>query len=338
MDVDTQETEQVEVETTEAVEGLTVTLEDALNAALDGTEIDEVETEEVVEEEEVETEEATEEAEEEVVGARPEWNDKEQAAFEKMAENDPIGAKILKRRYEGMLSGFHEKSQENAELKKEHVSNEAMNKIFDPFMDDMARSGITKEEVVAKYVAWEKYINNSPAEAIAALAKENGIDLTELAFGGDPEDDTPENASIKKLEAQIQELENKSSNEESVRATEKQNQLVEDAGTFASEIDEKGDLVHPHCNDVVKEMAVLIQQGLSLKDAYDRAVWADPKIRTELLKAQTKVESTTDKKARISKAKKLKSFSSGAGVKTSVKPNNKMKLDDALNAAFAEHN
>jgi len=70
------------------------------------------------------------------------------------------------------------------------------------------------------------------------------------------------------------------------RMQQVQNQIAE----FQAAKDEAGNPVHPHFETVQNEMARLIQAGVAgdLKDAYDKAVWANPDLRAQQLEAERK--------------------------------------------------
>ena len=58
------------------------------------------------------------------------------------------------------------------------------------------------------------------------------------------------------------------------------------------------DPVNAHFNDVAHDMVPLLKSGMSLKDAYDRAVWANPVTRAkELARVQTERETTNQQRA-----------------------------------------
>ncbi|MDI3463638.1 MAG: hypothetical protein OJF50_002459 [Nitrospira sp.] len=60
------------------------------------------------------------------------------------------------------------------------------------------------------------------------------------------------------------------------------------------------DKAHPHFDEVADEIAIFISQGLSLQDAYDRAVWANPAVRAkEIARVQTEHEAKLKENARL---------------------------------------
>ena len=349
------EGQQAETTTEAATPSIRETLEENYNAMLaeneegqedvTGQQEEEGQAEEVNTETESNEEENTEEiggegsegeSGEETLEAPAEWNDAEKEAFAALSEIDGDGAKKLRDRYTNLQGEFTRRSQENADLKR---GKDEIDGLFSGIQNDMQRDGTTQAVVISKLLGWHDHITKDPAAAIQALAKSNGIDLTEIAFGGDDEDDDFESEDIKKLRAEVQELKNKNSNDEQQRATATHEQVVKDAGAFAAQTDEDGNLVHPHCGDVVKEMAQLLQQGKSLDEAYDQAIWTNPTVRAKLLKDSASpkdTESPEAKKARIARAKKGgKSISNSSGKKPAAKQKQSMSLRDELKTNYA---
>lgn len=109
---------------------------------------------------------------------------------------------------------------------------------------------------------------------------------------------------------------------------------------FAGEKDGGGKLVHEHFDAVKTLMGNLIASGQAtdMQDAYDRAVWSNPDIRSQLLAAQARtVPSVDQEKLRTAKARK-------AAVSVSGPPNGKANgaadkpvyetVHDAVRAAY----
>lgn len=70
------------------------------------------------------------------------------------------------------------------------------------------------------------------------------------------------------------------------------------------------DKAHPHFDEVADELAIFISQGLSLQDAYDRAVWANPAVRAkEIARVQTEHEAKLKENARLESLPKKKASS-----------------------------
>ena len=78
--------------------------------------------------------------------------------------------------------------------------------------------------------------------------------------------------------------------------TQQQNQQVASTQSmidqFAQAKDEQGNLKHPHFASVRDTMGVLINSGKAqgLDQAYEMAIYSDPKLRAEMIQEQVKAE------------------------------------------------
>ena len=89
-----------------------------------------------------------------------------------------------------------------------------------------------------------------------------------------------------------------------------QEKVRNEVNSFWEEMDENGQLKHPYMDDVAEEVAIFIKGGLSLSEAYERAIWANPVTRQkEQQRLQTEQKAAADKKAKeeAEKARRAKS-------------------------------
>ena len=106
--------------------------------------------------------------------------------------------------------------------------------------------------------------------------------------------------------------------------------------SFASEKGADGRLAHPHFGEVQDEMTRLAQADLAagvqpdLKSLYDRAIWANPTVRSQLQVADKAAEAER-KKAEVAKAKKAGGQISGSGGAAAEQPKG---LRDTLEAEW----
>lgn len=200
-----------------------------------------------------------------------------------------------------------------------------INSIFRPFEQDLALSGMTPSDAIRRLVATEQQIRQDPLGGIARLASHYGsaaagtaqarelvqhiasalkVDIGASAEqpgqGQEPPD--PRDTRLKALEEHI------ARQEQAARMSEQERHqhAVQSAGTsiqtFAEARDENGRLAHPHFEAVRPVMAALIHAAAStgteinLDEAYQRAVYADPTLRSDLLKAQ---QAEASKKASV---------------------------------------
>lgn len=142
------------------------------------------------------------------------------------------------------------------------------------------------------------------ANIIRSIAQQYGVDL------GQVRQEAPNEVAryIQPLQNEIAQIrrerdlqrEQQRQLEES-RAIEEANRLINE---FAKETDENGELSHPYFHNVLDDMEKYIKDGraTTLKDAYDKAVWADPSIRQIL---QTKKQAENEAKQREREQKRL---------------------------------
>lgn len=151
-------------------------------------------------------------------------------------------------------------------------------------------------EVVSRLVAAEQRLQKDPVGAIIELSQAYGVDLTALVNGTIQPRPAPQfdpNTIPQMVSEQLQ-------------AWQQDQALNSQIQTFAGERDQTG-LKHPHfANEAVKaHMSALLDKNLAtnLQDAYDKAVYAIPEIRTSLLKPAV---------SQVSKAKRAAVSPSGA--------------------------
>lgn len=103
------------------------------------------------------------------------------------------------------------------------------------------------------------------------------------------------------------------------------------------------DPANKYANQLADRIASIlkVERGLSLKDAYDQACWADPQVRAAMLQeVEAKKAAEAARTARTSTQTALRASKSLAG--SPPPPVNgaqrrSMSIDDAINAAYADH-
>ena len=103
------------------------------------------------------------------------------------------------------------------------------------------------------------------------------------------------------------------------------------------------DPANKHFATLTPLIAQIIQgsPGISLKDAYDRAAWADPQVRAELLSEQQKAAVTERNEQLAKTAQRASQASRGLSPSVSAQPINGQRrfrtVDEAIEAAVAAH-
>lgn len=213
------------------------------------------------------------------------------------------------------------------------------------FRDILKQSGMNEVQGVQYLANLERYARERPADYLRFVAnhvrERFGLDpAKELGFTGDQTGASPDDAfqdpRVPQLERQIGTLTNHIQNEAQQRQAASIRQTIE---TFKTAKDAAGNLLHPHHEEVAEDMAAFIRanQRMTLEEAYERAVWANPAARQKVQQAEREA---ADRKARSEAANAAKA------AKANIRSGNRSMsatpkietVDDAVNAAFDELN
>lgn len=138
------------------------------------------------------------------------------------------------------------------------------------------------------------------------VARQYGVDLGQ-------EEQTSVDPTIQQLQQEIAQL-RQSANPQAIRqqlqAQVEEERIVSEVKAFAADSSKK------HYEQVKAEMAALLGNGAAtnMQDAYDRACWANPAIRSTLLAEQTSAEQAKRKTEIESKKKAASSITGSPGI------------------------
>lgn len=260
-------------------------------------------------------------------------------AKELFAKQSPEGQKFLLDRHKAMEADYTRKTQELTPVRR---MKESLDEIFAPMRDSMYRDGIDEVTAIRQLVAAHNYLQQKPEEAVQWLAGKYGIDLKAIVEGTAGNGQvSPELLALREEVAQLKHT------QQSSLSAQQQQQFranLSQVEQFAGEKDAQGNLKHPYFDEVAQEVAMLMrvaqEQGkpISLQDAHDRAVYANPQVRSKVLAAQDAERRKKEEDERKAKADAAKRASAGnitgQGASTSVVANtNSVRAD--LEAAFA---
>lgn len=176
------------------------------------------------------------------------------------------------------------------------------------FVPDIQARGIQPLEMVKSFFEIEKVLargsNDEKVNVLQRLANEYGIVLDgngSYTFQDD---------SVMELKQQLQALTARENERVALSETEKKSKISNEINTFAS------DPANVHFDTVADDMAVLIRanSSMSLKDAYNKAVWMNDKTRAIEVAKQTESklkEEEAKNKQDLAKARKLSSVNLG---------------------------
>ena len=292
-------------------ESASETVRETLNRVLANQEIPQQETAETPQETEEIEEEATEETEEEVA-EKAEGEEKPLEAItppqhwptdfkDQFNEMDATGQHLFMKRYKELEGDYTKKTQGVAKYRKRQ---EAFDEILKPHMDDFSRAGMDEVGAVRQLLAAHDYLRKDPKQAIQWLAKNYGVDMSEV--GMDTAEDEYADPQVKALQQQVAQLQGFLNQQQQTQMQSVQQDTQSMIDKFASAKDADGNLKYPHFEEVRDRMGVLIQgnQAQDLESAYEMAIYADPKLRQSLMdnyaatKTQKEVKTEAVKKAK----------------------------------------
>ena len=298
----------------ESNESASETVRETISRVLAGQEIAQTEEAEPLpeppepEQQEEETEEVAAKDDEEKAEDEPleaiappqHWPNDFKEQFEKM---DATGQHLFMKRYKDLEGDYTKKTQSLAKYRKRQ---EAFDDILKPHMDDFSRAGMDEVGAVRQLLAAHDYLRKDPKQAIQWLAKNYGVDMSEVGIDSTEEDDYAD-PQVKALQQQVAQLQGFLQNQQQTQMQSVQQNTQSMIDQFAGEKDANGNPKHPHFDEVRDRMGVLIQgnQAPDLATAYDMAVYADPKLRQSLMDnyAETKTQKKVKTEA-VAKAKK----------------------------------
>lgn len=206
----------------------------------------------------------------------------------------------------------------------------ALKAVVQPYMHIFQSQGIDPMQQVSglmrAHVALATGTPEQKQQFFQHLAKEYGVDLGAEAPYVDPQ--------VASLQKQLSDLQSRLNSREQQEANEARSKLQAEIDAFAS------DPAHQYFDEVANDIAGLLRSGAAkdLKDAYDKAIWANPITRA---KEQARLTAEAEAKAKAEAAERAKQArkATGANVRSSAKAASGTaplgSIDDTLNAALA---
>lgn len=158
--------------------------------------------------------------------------------------------------------------------------------ILAPHKDAWAVQGLDDHQAVARLVAAEKVLRETPAQGILYLAQSYGVDLRQLVGQGvtaQPQAQAPvADPLLNDLQTRVQTLQEALDQQKQSASQAQQAQALATIAEFAN------DPAHLYFENVKDTVAILLETGQAkgLKDAYEKAIWASDEIRPLLIQAQ----------------------------------------------------
>lgn len=198
---------------------------------------------------------------------------------------DPVVQDYIDQREQSMFSGIEQYKEFN-EFGKQ------MRAAIAPYEQMIQAEGYDAPKAVQALLNAHKLLRTSaPADKVqylAQLARSYGIDIGQKAAEQPQIDPT-----VKALMQKVSNLEGTLTKRQQAEQQEIYKKITTDVESFAS------DKAHPYFDEVADDIVTLLKTGLELKDAYEKAVWANPVTRQKEIDRINKVnESERAKKAR----------------------------------------
>lgn len=229
--------------------------------------------------------------------------------------SNPTALQAFMRRSEEMHKGL-EQYREKAQF------GDQMVQAISPYMATIQSLGVHPAMAVQKLMAADHSLRygtpQQKQQMLTQIARDYGVDLGEVQqYQADQPYIDPQ---VQQLQSQLGQMQNWIMQQTQAREQQERAALNSEIAAFAQ------DPSNAYFNDVKNEMAGLLQAGLAstLKEAYDKAIFANPNIRTQVLaQQQAKAEEARKQEAsqKALAAKKAASVNvSRKGVMPAQKP------------------
>jgi hypothetical protein len=186
---------------------------------------------------------------------------------------------------------FERESEQNDYILQRGQRYSELDKVLEPLENEWQRKGISPAKAVTQLLAWDKYIAERPLDAIQELAQRNGIDLAQ--FAQMQQAMGPQDPNLAYALNELQQLKAEREQEAVFREQQFQQGLNDEIERFRSSTKD-GRALYPYFDNVREDMGHLIplitksnpgaQTQDILREAYDRAVHANPATRSAFQK------------------------------------------------------
>lgn len=279
-----------------------------------------------------------------ILEAPSNWSQEHRDVFAALAELEDKGLaaqQFLIDRHKEMEGEATRKFQEAADLRKETESLSALAPVAEllaPFQQVLAQSGQTPESLIQHYISVDQQLSNNPAQAIAQLASQYGVDLATLQATENVQTDP----NVARLEQQLNGLQQQIQQTQEAEAQQRQTEILNEIDAFSQQKTEAGELAHPHFEEVYEDMTLLAQvqksQGKnpSLSDLYETACRMNTAVNEKIQAAQREAAEKDRLEAARQKAAKAKQASKTVdGTPSGASPSESLSLRDQLAQQFA---
>lgn len=225
---------------------------------------------------------------------------------------------------------------------------EPIEQIIGPRIQPWAMGGMAPAQALSQLLALSDYAGRDPGGFIQYFAQNNGVDLEQLVLGMEPA--APVDPAFKALQDELAQVKGQLSGFTQQQQSAAHNDTVNQVVGFASEKDGQGNLLRPHFDELGQAVLPYIGMVKSqnpnwshtqvLQEAYERACWATPSVRSKLQEAANaaaEAERLRQQTTRVDKARTASaSVPSGAPSSPPAAPNDPQRtLRDTIRASIA---
>lgn len=166
-----------------------------------------------------------------------------------------------------------------------------------PHIDFLRRIGVPPERAIDVLLRAQARLTEGPIEQRRAAYKELGknLQLLEEAAQQAQAQQAPVDPVVQRLEQKLSGLESVLFERQQREVEDVRKSVQKEVDTFAADTK-----AHPYFDEVATDIASFVSLGMSLQDAYEKAVWANPATRQkELTRVQTEHEAKLKENARL---------------------------------------
>lgn len=209
-----------------------------------------------------------------------------------------------------------------AQYKEGHQVATALDQVVRPYMPMIQQMGVSPIANIQSLLQIQYEMQQNPQATLQKLAQSWGIE-----FGEQPQQLDP-NASA--LQLRLQQLEQMVNSQRQSAEQQVMSSAQQDIAEFSA------DPTNLYFEDVKQDMAALLRSGYAkdLKDAYDKAVYANPTTRAALIasqRSQAEQQRIDEAKRKAANAKRAGFDVKGAGA-VNAGSSKGMSIEDALQA------
>jgi len=231
------------------------------------------------------------------VAAPDHWSAEERERFESIA--DPEARRMVLDKATSLERGFERKFQDLAEERRQLSE---WDKVFAPVEENLRLAGVNRVQAVERLLAAQQMLERNPQQGLAYLAQQYGVDLQQPVHG------EPVDPQIAGLQSEVMGLKTTIQQQREAEHNARLSTVQKQIEDFRSAVGEDGKPLRPYFDRVQDTMAALANANpeSDLATLYDRAVYADPTIRAEIVAAEQRERQRQQEQAAKEKAAKAK--------------------------------